>query len=43
MQFNAADTASFRAALSAGFYRTWRAQLGPSAWALLEAEAGKLV
>lgn len=43
MHFNAADTASFRAALSAGFYRTWKAQFGPAAWALLEAEAGKLV
>jgi TRAP-type C4-dicarboxylate transport system substrate-binding protein len=36
MQFNAADVDSFRAALSGGFYRRWRGELGERAWRLLE-------
>jgi tripartite ATP-independent transporter DctP family solute receptor len=36
MVFNAADAASFRAALSGDFYRRWRRELGETAWGLLE-------
>jgi tripartite ATP-independent transporter DctP family solute receptor len=43
MQFNTADTDSFRAALAGEFYRRWKTRLGLAAWGLLEAEAGKLV
>jgi tripartite ATP-independent transporter DctP family solute receptor len=42
MIFNVADVASFRAKLGNGFYQRWRAQLGETAWTLLEAEVGKL-
>jgi tripartite ATP-independent transporter DctP family solute receptor len=36
MVFNRADVASFRAALAGDFYRRWRAELGSTAWGLLE-------
>ncbi len=42
MQFNSADTASFRRLLSAGFYERWRKEIGSTAWGLLEREIGKL-
>jgi tripartite ATP-independent transporter DctP family solute receptor len=42
MIVNVADVRAFRRALSAEFYRRWRAELGPTAWALLEGAAGKL-
>jgi tripartite ATP-independent transporter DctP family solute receptor len=40
--FNQADVSTFRAKLGGGFYRRWKAQFGPAAWALLENEVGKL-
>lgn len=39
--FNEVDPAPFRARL-AGVYATWKEQLGPQCWALLEAETGPL-
>jgi TRAP-type C4-dicarboxylate transport system substrate-binding protein len=42
MVVNVADAAAFRRALSAEFYRRWRAELGATAWSLLEAASGKL-
>jgi tripartite ATP-independent transporter DctP family solute receptor len=42
MIFNTADLASFQARLGDGFYQRWRAQLGKTAWGLLEAQVGKL-
>ena len=42
MIFNRADAASFRRALSDGFYGRWKAQLGSQAWRLLEAQVGPL-
>lgn len=42
LAFNTADTASFRAKLGAGFYGRWKAELGSTAWSLLEAEVGRL-
>ena len=41
MQFNDAETASFRVRLS-GLYRTWREVVGVRTWQLLEAEIGTL-
>lgn len=43
MQFNTADGSSFRARLAGGFYRRWKAELGPRVWTLLEARVGTLV
>ncbi|HUG61089.1 MAG TPA: TRAP transporter substrate-binding protein [Methylomirabilota bacterium] len=40
--FNAADTGSFRRTLGGVFYQKWKAQLGTTAWSLLEAEIGSL-
>lgn len=40
--FNAADTASFRRKLGAGFYQRWKERFGATAWALLEQNVGKL-
>jgi tripartite ATP-independent transporter DctP family solute receptor len=42
MVFNHADTAGFRKALAADFYRRWQREFGNTAWSLLEAAAGKL-
>ena len=42
MTFNHADTTTFRRLLGADFYRRWKAQLGSTAWELLEKETGKL-
>jgi tripartite ATP-independent transporter DctP family solute receptor len=42
MTFNTADTTSFRRRLGAAFYARWKAQLGSTAWRLLEQETGKL-
>ena len=42
MQFNTADSASFRARLAGGFYRRWKAELGSRIWTLLEAQVGPL-
>lgn len=42
MIFTTADTDSFRKALAGGFYPRWKAELGASAWSLLEAEVGRL-
>lgn len=42
MQFNTADTASFRRRLGAGFYARWKKELGSTAWSLLEKEVGPL-
>ena len=39
---NPADVASFRRRLGDGFYRRWKAELGTTAWRLLEAEVGPL-
>ena len=39
---NTADSGSFRRALGSEFYRRWRAQLGATAWQLLEDEVGGL-
>ena len=40
---NVADATSFRAKLSeSGFYRKWKDTFGSEAWALLEADSGKL-
>jgi tripartite ATP-independent transporter DctP family solute receptor len=39
--FNGVDPAPFRRQL-AGFYRTWKTELGAKCWALLEAESGSL-
>ena len=41
MIFNQVDTSSFRRRLGP-FYARWRKIFGPSAWSLLEAEAGPL-
>ena len=43
MQVNHADGASFRQRLAGDFYRRWRSEFGTTAWALLEAQAGRLV
>ncbi len=40
--FNNADTASFRRALSADFYRRWKHEFGTKAWSLLEQAVGPL-
>ena len=40
--FNTADVESFRRRLGDGFYRRWKAELGTTAWRLLEAEVGPL-
>ncbi len=40
--FSAADVESFRRRLGDGFYRRWKAELGTTAWRLLEAEVGPL-
>jgi TRAP-type transport system periplasmic protein len=40
--FNTAESDSFRRRLGAGFYRRWKAELGTTAWRLLEAEVGAL-
>lgn len=42
MIVNTADTATFRARLSGGFYPRWRHSLGPTAWALMEDQVGHL-
>jgi TRAP-type transport system periplasmic protein len=42
MTFNTADIASFRRRLGDGFYTRWKAELGQTAWALLENEIGPL-
>lgn len=42
MQFNTADTSSFRRLLSADFYARWKKELGATAWGLLEQEVGRL-
>lgn len=43
MQFNAPDTAPFRATLErAGFYEQWRKGFGTEAWDLLESYVGRL-
>ena len=42
MAFNRADTDSFRRVLAGGFYARWRERFGPTAWAALEAEVGRL-
>lgn len=42
LQFNIADTDSFRARLAGGFYRQWKQELGARIWSLLEAEVGRL-
>jgi TRAP-type C4-dicarboxylate transport system substrate-binding protein len=39
--FNDVDPAPFRAAL-AGFYATWKKELGTRCWALLEAAVGRI-
>ncbi|PYM99785.1 MAG: ABC transporter substrate-binding protein, partial [Candidatus Rokuibacteriota bacterium] len=41
--FNRADVASFRRRLGDAFYRRWKAELGTTAWRLLEAEVGPLI
>jgi hypothetical protein len=41
MVFNAADVATFRRKLGGGYQR-WKAQLGTTAWSLLEGEVGRL-
>lgn len=40
--FTRPDIAPFRARLATGFYARWKAEFGPTAWALLEAGVGKL-
>ena len=42
MLANNADTDSFRTRLGGEFYRRWKAQLGATAWNLLEAQVGRL-
>lgn len=42
MTFNTADIASFRRRLGDGFYARWKAELGQTAWTLLENEIGPL-
>lgn len=42
MVVNIADTQSFRALLAGDFYRRWKAELGGTAWKLLEAQVGPL-
>ena len=42
MVFNTADVATFRRKLGDGFYQRWKAQLGTTAWSLLEGEVGRL-
>jgi TRAP-type C4-dicarboxylate transport system substrate-binding protein len=39
---NTVDSETFKRALEANFYRRWRAELGATAWDLLEAEVGRL-
>jgi tripartite ATP-independent transporter DctP family solute receptor len=41
MVFNTADDESFRRILSGDFYRRWRAELGKTAWYLLEEAVGR--
>ena len=41
--FNRADVASVRRRLGDAFYRRWKAELGTTAWRLLEAEVGPLI
>src|SRR6266581_3604600 len=40
--FNTADVNTFRAKLGGGFYQRWKAELGATAWNLLEGEVGRL-
>src|SRR5258708_9628238 len=40
--FNTADVNTFRAKLGGGFYQRWKAELGATAWTLLEGEVGRL-
>jgi TRAP-type C4-dicarboxylate transport system substrate-binding protein len=43
MTLNRADTSGFRTKLAgSGFYTKWRDKFGPTAWALLEKNSGKL-
>jgi TRAP-type transport system periplasmic protein len=42
MIFTVADTDSFRRKLAGGFYPRWKAQLGATAWGLLEDAVGRL-
>jgi tripartite ATP-independent transporter DctP family solute receptor len=42
MIFNVADVSTFRAKLGAGFYQRWKGEFGPTAWAILEREVGRL-
>lgn len=42
MILNRADTGSFRRVLADGFYARWRERFGPTAWAALEAQVGRL-
>lgn len=42
LQFNTADTESFRRKLGFGFYQRWKTQFGDKTWGLLEAEVGRL-
>ncbi len=42
MKFNTADTSGFRRLLAGGFYTRWKAQLGATAWGLLEKGVGRL-
>lgn len=42
LQFNTADTGSFRQRLAGGFYRQWKDELGSRVWNLLETEVGRL-
>lgn len=42
MEFNTADTASFRRLLGTDFYARWKKEIGSTAWGLLEKDVGKL-
>lgn len=42
MKFNTADTTGFRRLLEGDFYARWKAQLGATAWGLLERGVGRL-
>ncbi len=42
LQFTRPDIASFREKLGSSFYARWKKEFGSTAWALLEAGAGKL-
>jgi tripartite ATP-independent transporter DctP family solute receptor len=43
IQFTRPDSLTFRARLTGGFYARWKAELGRTAWGLLEAGVGTLV